>query len=129
KSALNANVTNRLAIGLRVHTATRVDNAYRMANPNVRTGMSSRNFGFHNPDRRPNTNHVLPIAAVAKMNMNDSQPMDLKKRSIGRVIGFASIRSTDPLRSMFGMKKEVTMTPRTMAIPAPMPFTRLFMMK
>src|SRR5215207_1959719 len=96
-----------------------------MANENVRTGMTNRNFGFQMPDRMPRITHAPITLTDASTSMNDSPPRYLYTSRVVRPIGLEIIRSTVPLRSMFGMKNEVTMIPNRMATAAPNPLIRL----
>src|SRR5262249_8624222 len=119
RSPPNATVTRMATIEFRVRTAASVDTAYRMAKLRGMSGTTANTPGAHTPDRITVISQTPPTTNVDRMRTKNSPPKYLNNSRVVRLIGFDKSITTDPGRSMFGMKKAVTMTAIKMMIIPP----------
>src|SRR5262245_60262540 len=110
RNPANASVTRIATIELRVQTAATVETAYRMAKLNVMSGTTANTPGAQTPARMPVISQTPPTVNADRMSTKKSPPRYLNSKSVVRLIGFDNSITTDPGRSMFGMKNAVTMT-------------------
>src|SRR5260370_23955051 len=78
-----------------------------MAKKKVMMKIISKKLLAQTPERNPKANQMQKMATVVLRKIKVRPPRYLYKRIDQRRIGLTIIRSTVPLRSMFGMKKAV----------------------